>query len=94
LAGRGEWTGGKYHCKSPAKHLPFEVKDKEKATLDRKSGLAVNSASENLIRAFLVIKSDYGFGETYLQDSKTEFFKVPAHILCFLLGQAEKILWK
>jgi len=70
------------------------VKDKEKAALDRKSGLAVNSASENLIKAFLVIKSDGDFGVTHLQISETEFFKVPAHILYFLLSQAEKILWQ
>lgn len=80
--------------KSPAYHLPFEVKYKEKAVLDRKSGLAIYSQAENLDKAFLVTKSEDDFGVTRLKDIKTEFLKVPAHILCYLLGQAERILWK
>jgi hypothetical protein len=80
--------------KSPAYHLPFEVKYKEKAPLDRKSGLAGYSQSENLAKAFLVTKSEEDFGMSRLQGIETEFLKVPAHILCYLLGQAERILWK
>jgi hypothetical protein len=80
--------------KSPAYHLPFEVKYKEKAPLDRKSGLAVYSQAENLAEAFLVTKAEDDFGVTRLPGLETEFLKVPAHILCYLLGQAERILWK
>ena len=80
--------------KSPAYHLPFEVEYKEKAALDKKSGLGVYSQSEGLNKAFLVTKSENDFGVTRLKDIKTEFLKVPAHILCYLLGQAERILWK
>ncbi len=80
--------------KSPAYHLPFEVKYKEKAGLDRKSGLAIYSQAENLDKAFLVTKAEDDFGVTRLQGMETEFLKVPAHILCYLLGQAERILWK
>lgn len=80
--------------KSPAYHLPFEVKYKEKAPLSRKSGLAVYSQAEKLDKAFLVTKSETDFGVTRLKGIDTEFLKVPAHILCYLLGQAERILWK
>ena len=80
--------------KSPAYHLPFEVKYKEKAPLDRKGGLAIYSQAENLDKAFLVSKSEDDFGVTRLKGIETEFLKVPAHILCYLLGQAERILWK
>jgi len=80
--------------KSPAYHLPFEVKYKEKATVDKKSGLAVYSHSENLDKAFLVTKSENDFGVTGLKGINTAFLKVPAHILCYLLGQAERILWQ
>jgi predicted AAA+ superfamily ATPase len=80
--------------KSPAYHLPFEVKYKEKAGLDRKSGLAVYCGAEGVKRAFLVTRSDADFGVARLEGMETEFLKVPAHILCYLLGQAETILRK
>jgi len=79
--------------KSPAYNLPFEVKYRESAPLDRTSGLAVYSQSEVLSKAFLVTKADTDLGVTQLEGRETRFLKVPAHILCYLLGQAEQILW-
>ncbi|TFG36245.1 MAG: DUF4143 domain-containing protein [Desulfobacterales bacterium] len=80
--------------KSPAYHLPCAVKYKEKAPLDRTSGLAVYSESKGLGRAFLITKSDEDLGVTRLEGMDTQFLKVPSHILCYLLGQAERVLWK
>lgn len=79
--------------RSPACHLPFEVKYKEKAPLDRTGGLAVYSRSEGLERAFLVTRSEEDLGVSRLEGMETSFLKVPAHILCYLLGQAERVLW-
>lgn len=79
--------------RSPAYHLPFEVKYKEKATLEAKSGLAIYSEAEDIKHAYLVTKRETDFGVSFLDQTQTSFLKVPAHILCFLLGQAERLLW-
>ncbi len=79
--------------RSPAYHLPFEVKYKEKAPLEAKSGLAIYSEAEDIKHAYLVTKRETDFGVAVFDQTKTSFLKVPAHILCFLLGQAERLLW-
>lgn len=80
--------------KSPAYLLPFEVKYRERAPLDAKSGLAVYSAAEQVRQAYLVTKQDTDFGVSRITGIDTEFLKVPAHVLCYLLGQAERLLWQ
>lgn len=80
--------------KSPAYHFAFEIKYRERADVDAKSGLALYSAAEGLKQAYLVTKQDTDFGVTELQDAPTHILKAPAHILCYLLGQAERLLWR
>ena len=80
--------------KSPAYHFAFEVKYRERALVEAKSGLALYSAAEQLKLAYLVTKQDTDFGVMELPGMATRFLKVPAHILCYLLGQAERLLWK
>lgn len=60
----------------------------------RKVATRLSSESKNFFRAFMVTKSDADFGVARLEGMETEFVKVPAHILCYLLGQAERILRK
>ncbi|SMP80913.1 hypothetical protein SAMN06295888_13710 [Desulfonatronum zhilinae] len=80
--------------RSPAYHFPFEVKFKEKASLESNSGLIRYCSTENVSQAYLVTKQDTNFNLTTRPGSKTQFLKVPAHILCYLLGQAERLLWE
>jgi len=80
--------------KSPASLLPFEVKYRERAPVDAKSGLAVYSVAEGVKQAYLVTKQDADFGVSRLEGIDTQFLKVPAHVLCYLLRQAERQLWK
>lgn len=80
--------------RSPAYVLPFEVKYKENPALDRNSGLGIYCAAENPKGAYLVTKRDVDFDLTRLQDCDTLFLKIPAYILCYLLGQSERLLWK
>ncbi len=80
--------------KSPAYLLPFEVKYRERAALDRTSGLAVYSKAEGVKQAYLVTKQEHDFGVAVLEDIETRFLKIPAHVLCYLLGQAETLLWQ
>lgn len=80
--------------KSPAYHLAFEVKYREKANIEAKGGLAIYSAAEKLDTAYLITKHEADFGVTELSGSATRFLRVPAHVLCYLLGQAERMLWQ
>ncbi|WP_045219162.1 ATP-binding protein [Desulfonatronum thioautotrophicum] len=80
--------------RSPAYHFPFEVKFKEKAALENNSGLVRYCAAGNISQAYLVTKQDTHFNISTPPGSSTQFLKIPAHILCYLLGQAERLLWK
>lgn len=80
--------------RSPAYVLPFEVKYRENPSLDQKSGLGTYCLSENPKQAYLVTKRDVDFGLTRLKTCETRFLKIPAYILCYLLGQSERLLWK
>ena len=80
--------------RSPSYVLPFEVKYSQNPSLDNKSGLGVYCSSEKPKQAYLVTKRDVDFAVTSLKGIKTSFLKIPAYILCFLLGQSERLLWK
>lgn len=79
--------------RSPAYVLPFEVKFRENPRLDKKSGLGTYCTSENPKQAYLITKRDTDFAVTRLKGMDTGFLKIPAFILCFLLGQSERLLW-
>ena len=73
--------------------LPFEVKHKANPQLDTKSGLGIFCASENPKQGYLVTPRDADFAVTQLKDIDTVFLKIPAYILCYLLGHSERLLW-
>jgi hypothetical protein len=79
--------------RSPAYVLPFEVKyqDQESPALDKKSGLGTYCLSENPKQGYLVTKRDADFAVTQLKGIETKFLKIPAYILCYLLGQSERL---
>ncbi|MFZ5555283.1 MAG: ATP-binding protein [Pseudomonadota bacterium] len=79
--------------RSPRYCLPVEVKYRERAPLERNGGLATYCAAEGVKRAYLVTKREADFGTDTLDGMETQFLRVPAHILCYLLGQAERALW-
>lgn len=79
--------------RSPAYVLPFEVKYRQSPSLDKNSGLGVYCLSERPKQAYLVTKRDADFSVTRLQGLGTKFLKIPAYILCYLLGQSERLLW-
>ncbi len=79
--------------RSPAYVLPFEVKYKTNPQLDAKSGLGIYCASENPKQGYLVTQRDADFAVSSLKGIDTAFLKIPAYILCYLLGQSERLLW-
>jgi hypothetical protein len=81
------------HNGNPAYLLPFEVKYRSNPQLDKKSGLGIYCASENPKQGYLVTQRDADFAVTELKGIDTMFLKIPAYILCYLLGQSERLLW-
>lgn len=86
--------------RSPNYIFPFEVKYRERPNLSSSSGLVNFCRLEKVRKAFWVTKQDRDFGITVFDGVETEkgkptqFLKIPAHILCYLLGQAERLLWQ
>jgi len=76
--------------KLPDEVLPFEVKYRESAPLDAKSGLALFCAAEGIGRGYLITKSDQAFGVVHLDKHPTRFLKVPAHVFTYVTGMAEQ----
>jgi uncharacterized protein len=79
--------------RSPAYVLPFEVKYEEHAQLAQEGGLVSYCRQQPVKTAYLVTKRDEDFRTASVEGLCTRFLKVPAHILCFLLGQSERALW-
>lgn len=79
--------------RSPRYILPFEVKYQENPNLRETSGLVTYCKMEKVRQAYWVTKVDRDFGTAEFQGVETKFLKIPAHILCYLLGQSERLLW-
>ena len=79
--------------KSPQYILPVEVKYRDTADLASSSGLVELCRKEPVKQAYLVTKREQDFGPQEVAGIHTRFMRVPAHVLCYLLGQAERLLW-
>jgi predicted AAA+ superfamily ATPase len=79
--------------KSPQYILPAEVKYRESAELEKSSGLVELCRTEPVKWAYLVTKREHDFGPQEVDGVTARFMRVPAHVLCYLLGQAERLLW-
>jgi len=79
--------------KSPKYNIPFEVKYKENPTIKATDGIVAYCRSEGVKSAYWVTKLDRDFTFASFPGLETNFLKIPAHILCYLLGQSERLLW-
>lgn len=79
--------------RSPKYLLPFEIKYQENPNLRESSGLVTYCKAEKVKQAYWVTKLDKDFGVTEFAGVETKFLKVPAHVLCYLLGQAKRLAW-
>lgn len=78
--------------RSPAYLMPFEVKYRNNAILDSDGGLAAYCRSENPKFAYLITNDEKDFQISSI--GTTKVLRIPAHIFCYLIGQAERLLWK
>ncbi len=79
--------------RSPKYTFPYEVKYQENPRLREKSGLVAFCRLESVKKAYWVTKQDKDFDLLRFEGLDADLLKVPAHILCYLLGQAERSLW-
>ena len=79
---------------SPTYTLPIEVKFREQAQLERGGGLVEFCAAERIPNAFLVTKRDADFDEVSVAGLETRFLRIPAHVFCYVMGHAERQLWR
>jgi predicted AAA+ superfamily ATPase len=77
----------------PGYTLPVEVKYRESPTLGANSGLAAFCKKQQVAQAYWVTRREDDFGVEKIGDLPTRFMKIPAHIFCYLLGQAERVPW-
>jgi predicted AAA+ superfamily ATPase len=80
--------------RSPAYTIPVEVKYRENAALGADDGIVEYARREGARQAYWVTKRDVDFGVARFPGVETRFLQVPAHVLTYLLGQAERLLWK
>ncbi|UCF94656.1 MAG: hypothetical protein JSW39_11025 [Desulfobacterales bacterium] len=80
--------------RSPAYGLPFEVKNKENPRSDKRSRFGAYCSSEDPKQVYPLTKRDADFTVNPLKGTDTKFLKICAYILCHLLGQSERSLWK
>lgn len=78
---------------SPAYNLPFEVKYRPNAVLHRNEGIVQYCREAAATEAFWVTRDDRDFDVVRIDGIRNHFVRVPAHILTFLLGQAERVKW-
>lgn len=79
--------------RTPKYTIPVEVKYRANAPAVEGSGLAELCRSEDIEHAYWVTQREQDFGRVEVEDSDAQVLRIPAHIFCYLLGQAEGQLW-
>ena len=70
--------------------LPVEIKYRERPRLEPGGGLAAYCRARSPALALIVTRRERDFGAEQLAGAATRALKIPAHILCYLLGRAER----
>jgi len=93
------WRDSKSHkevdivVESPGYTIPMEVKYRDHAMVKADSGLKAFAVAQGIKWSYFITKDEKDFGLFRLPDLDATFLKIPAHILTYLLGQAERLLW-
>ena len=69
------------------------MKYRSNAALSGSEGIVQYCRESNVTEAYWVTKDDRDFDVVTFTGVKNQFVRVPAHILTFLLGQAERVKW-
>jgi len=79
--------------RTPKYTIPVEVKYRASPPAVEGSGMVEFCRSEKVERAYWVTQRDQDFGLVEVEGTEAKLLFVPAHIFCYLLGQAERLLW-
>lgn len=74
----------------PGMVIPVEVKYRDHASLDRADGLAAFCAIEPGSRGLMVTQRDTDFSSEQIPGTAARVLRIPAHIMCYLMGQSER----
>ena len=70
------------------------MKYRQEAQLGARSGLSIYCRDEAVTHAYWVTRQERDFRVGQVPQSTTPVLVIPAHIFCYLLGQAERLLWQ
>jgi hypothetical protein len=79
--------------KSPAYHIAVEVKYRAQPRIKEDSGLSRYCQQEKVTLSYVVTRHDEDFSSGVVPGTRTPCLRIPAHVMCYLLGQAERVLW-
>ncbi len=79
---------------SPNYQILVEIKYREQGVLEARDGAVIYCRDQKIERAYVISKLESDFGTRRVRDGKTDFLYIPAHIFCYLIGQAERLLWE
>jgi predicted AAA+ superfamily ATPase len=79
--------------RTPKYTIPVEVKYRAVAPAVEGSGLAEFCLSEGVEHAYWVAQRDEDFGLVRPAGTHARVLRIPAHILCCVLGEAERLKW-
>jgi len=76
--------------RGPNRVVPVEVKYRATAPLGPDEGIVHFCRNERVSHAFWVTQREADLGVVQFPGLETKFLRIPAHIFCYLLGQAEQ----
>jgi predicted AAA+ superfamily ATPase len=79
--------------RSPRYTIPVEVKYRARAPLNENEGIVRFCRGEKVQQAYWVTQIESDIGIQRFDGLSTAFLRIPAHLFCYLLGQAERLLW-
>jgi predicted AAA+ superfamily ATPase len=79
--------------RSPRYTIPVEVKYRARAPLNEDEGIVRFCRGEEIQQAYWVTQIESDIGVQRFDGLSTAFLRIPAHLFCYLLGQAERLLW-
>ncbi|MBM4080062.1 MAG: DUF4143 domain-containing protein, partial [Planctomycetes bacterium] len=77
--------------KSPRYTIPVEVKYQSDAVLGEGEGIVEFCRQEPCEHAYWVTRREEDFDVRQFEGLATRFLRIPAHIFCYLIGQAERL---
>jgi hypothetical protein len=80
--------------RSPSYLFPVEVKYHTRSEIERDAGLVQFCQEHMVTLGYWITKQDNAISVEQIERSDAKVLRLPAHIFCYLIGQAERLLWR